>query len=120
MAYVLNISEKQGWLTGKDWVWDIYVTDDNGNIVDITGWHLEYVVKPQGAKGSTPAVLTVNSDHCPIIDGETGWFQIQGSKEQTEGKDGNQTYAHECRRIDAGFEDAVFTGSVYLGQSITG
>lgn len=121
MTMRVNITREHGWFTAKDWAWEFVMKDDDGVVVDITGWTFAFVVKPIGATDTTaPLFAELSGASVPVVDGPTGTFRVIGTAALTTAAGiGNKNYQHEIRRTNTGDVRVVAEGEAYLRQSLT-
>lgn len=101
---------------GDSFQLDVEVTDGNGEIEDISGYYIEWVLAERA--GADPEIVKDTDGDVTITDGPNGTFIVDLFPPDTTGIYGK--YHHEAQATDdTGNEITLLTGNATINRSST-
>jgi hypothetical protein len=119
MAVESNIAESDDFFIGEDksLTWTIYQSDGT-TAQDVTGWALSWTVKRREGDLDASAVLTkTTSSGIELTTPASGIVTVTVADTDTDSLH-PQTYYHELKRTDAGFETVLTYGRMVLRRAL--
>lgn len=101
----------QDWTQGDHVTMALTIVDDEGAVIDITGWTLAARVGTQTAENLGAGTATITTP-------EAGEVTLEFAAAVTNLLRPNQTYTYQLRRTDSGSEATLLTGNVTVINSL--
>jgi hypothetical protein len=99
---------------GQDLVWKFKVVDNDGEVIDITGWHFELWAQEQGNDSN---LLIVEADDFTITSAASGLVECTMARAVTV-NEGGKIFTVTLWRVDSGCNDDLAEGNWEILETV--